>query len=110
MITHLLEESWQVQLSWPRLVLQAVQAMHRTVRRVCQEVLLEGIRKAVVPAKWWSPLNKAAQRFIRHIWAQSVLSSPAFVPWVPRRSSHCTSSSGFVEALLDPPKQRRLSE
>ena len=48
---HLLKESWQVQLSWLGLILQAVEAMHGAVGRVCQEVLLEGIRKAVVPAK-----------------------------------------------------------
>ena len=61
---HLLEKSWQVQLAWLRLVLHAVQALHRTIGRVCQEVPLEGIRKAVTPAKWcslvhmWSTLGR----------------------------------------------------
>ena len=47
---YLLEKGWQIKLSWLRLILQALQAMHRAIGRVCQEVLLKGIREAVVPA------------------------------------------------------------
>ena len=48
---HLLEEGWQVNLAWVRIVFQAGQAFHWAIPWVPQIVLREGIREVMIPAQ-----------------------------------------------------------